>query len=120
MKKLILITTAVASYLYLQPAMAFLSDIDALEGKTVLYAGQFSEERCPPFGKYDCLKWPSNLLKYDRDEICFETATPICSGYCNGLLVVDKYKNYQFFSLGNIGGNVQKTDIQPKKCPNRF
>lgn len=100
----------------------FLDDLPDLQGKTIAYAGGFEQVTCPIGGKYDCLKWPSELYKTTRGrEICFvPTSYTSCSYSCKGVIAVDKSNTLEAFFIAGICGDMKKTGIEMYKCPSLF
>lgn len=81
-------------------------DIESLQGKLVLYAGELESVDCPISGKYDCSTWPMTMLKTRKGpEICFGSSKYVrCSYKCTGLIAVgdDKVpKAYVFSAMGS-------------------
>lgn len=95
-----------------------LDDTEQLQGKTVVYAGEFEEVSCPIGGKYNCLTWPDTLLKTQRGrEICLAPATYVrCSYNCRGLIALDDSKGRYLFIIDSMGG-VKRTSFQSFQCP---
>ncbi|MCG7985031.1 MAG: hypothetical protein JAY90_20055 [Candidatus Thiodiazotropha lotti] len=88
-----------------------------LEGMVVLYAGDVEELNCPPYGKYDCLSWPSMLLKFSYKEICFTSDIGACSMTCSGFVAAATNQIPYFFTAEMIGGGIQKYSVNYMKCP---
>ena len=97
-----------------------LDDARDLEGKTVIYAGDFEEIHCPVSGKYDCLQWPSNLLQATGKGWCFSADTLRCSYSCKGVIAVGTDRQPYVFVIDNMGGDMHKGRLQSYKCPDRF
>ena len=98
----------------------FLDEIEDLEGKTIVYAGEFEELPCPISGKYDCLTWPHNLMRTKRKEICFSTSYYSCRFSCKGFIAVDKDNAPYVYLIDNIGGAVKKGSFERYKCPSLY
>jgi len=99
-----------------------LDDLDDLQGKTVIYAGEFERLSCPISGKYDCLTWPSNLFKTKRGrDLCFATSSLFsCSYNCKGLIAVGDDRTPYVFFIEGIGGDMKKSPLESYRCPSMF
>lgn len=99
-----------------------LDDLDDLQGKTVIYAGEFERLTCPIGGKYDCLNWPSNLFKTMRGrDLCFATSSySSCSYNCKGIIAVGDDRTPYVFFIEGIGGDMKKSPLESYKCPSLF
>ena len=96
-------------------------DIEDLEGKTVIYAGEFEELSCPIGGKYDCLTWPRNLMRTKRRDICFSTSLYSCRYSCKGLIAVGKDNQTAVYIFeSNLGNDIKKGSFERYKCPSIF
>lgn len=95
-----------------------LDDTEELQGKTVVYAGEFEELSCPIGGNYDCLTWPSTLLKTQKGrDICLTPATYVrCSYKCKGLIAFDDGKGRHLFIIDS-SGDMKRTSFQSFQCP---
>ncbi|GCL62592.1 hypothetical protein AQPW35_16730 [Rubrivivax pictus] len=95
-----------------------LDDLPDLQGKTIVYAGNFDQVPCPIGGKYDCLSWPMDLLKTTRGrEICLKpTSYTSCSYSCKGLIAVGDDKIPYLYLLDRIGNDIKKSGFEVYKC----
>ena len=101
-------------------ARAQFDDFEKLEDTYVVYAGEFEHLSCPIAGKYDCLKWPTNLLKLKNKDICIvPDSITACGNFgCKGLLVKTKAGNLQLFTFDGIGSTrVSMSGFTSMKCP---
>lgn len=101
--------------------MALLDDTEDLQGKTVVYAGELEQVTCPIGGRYDCLTWPSTLLKTRRGrEFCLApTGYVSCSYKCTGLIAVDESNGRHLFLIESMGG-IKRTSFQSFQCPSLY
>ena len=91
-------------------------DIAGLQGSTVVYAGVFEALECPFGRRFDCMTWPSNLLRTKDGRACFATsAADSCRGVCQGMLAADKDHHVSLFVLDR--GGVTRGDVRPVRCP---
>lgn len=98
-----------------------LDDLEDLEGKAVVYAGEFERLTCPIGGKYDCLTWPMNLFKTRRGrEFCFVASSSSCSYSCKGVIAVGDDKRPYVFFIEGIGGDMKKSSVESYKCLSMF
>jgi hypothetical protein len=111
----VLLTFAAPSY------AGLFDDIEDLEGKAILYAGEFETLSCPIGGKYDCLTWPRNLMRTKRKGICFSTSLYSCSHSCKGFIAAgnDSQTTVYIFESG-LGNDLKKGSFERYKCPDRF
>lgn len=94
---------------------------DELEGKVVIYAGNVESLDCPIGGKYDCLTWPTNLLKFKYKDVCFTSDIGACGSIgCKGFIAVGKDKIPYFFTVENIGDDIKKHSVTYYRCPDMY
>jgi hypothetical protein len=96
---------------------AAVGDLESLEGKTIVYTGDFSVVPCPVSGKYDCSEWPLNLIKKDNAEICFAPASYGCGYSCKGIVTIEANKKLEFYKLDGLFGVENEGAINMFKCP---
>lgn len=97
-----------------------LDDIKDLEGKLVVHAGDVEQLRCPSFGKYDCLTWPTNLLKFKYENVCFTDSSYSCGYFCSGLVAIGKDRIPYFFTFATLTNRISKSLITYYKCPDMY
>ncbi len=95
-------------------------ETEDLEGKTIVYAGEFEELSCPISGKYDCLTWPSNLMRTKREDICFSTNLYSCRLSCKGFIAVGKDGKTSVYLMESLGNDLKKGTFERYKCPSMF
>ncbi|PUB87035.1 MAG: hypothetical protein DBP02_01975 [gamma proteobacterium symbiont of Ctena orbiculata] len=92
-----------------------------LEGMVVLHAGDVELLDCPPYGKYDCLSWPSMLLKFRYKEICFTSDTGACSGAgCRGFVAAGTDEIPYYFTTDSFSGDISKYRARFVRCPDMY
>jgi hypothetical protein len=104
-------------------ANAIFDDFEKLEDTFVLYAGEFESLTCPVTGKYDCLKWPTNLLKLKYKDICIiPSSISACSRFgCKGLLVKTKTGEVELFTFNDFSSaKASMSGLKPVKCPQMY
>lgn len=99
-----------------------LDELDDLQGKTVIYAGEFERLTCPIGGRYDCLTWPSSLFKTSRGrDLCFVASSySSCSYNCKGIIAIGDDKTPYVFFIEGVGGAMKKSALESYKCPSMF
>ena len=100
-----------------------LDDLADLKDKYVIYAGEFEKLDCPIGGNYDCLSWPTDLLKTkDGSELCISsTKFTHCSFTCRGMIAAGQDKvPYLYLFESSLGSDLSKHGFQPYKCPSTF
>lgn len=97
-------------------------ELESLEGKTVIYAGEFESVDCPPMGKYDCTTWPMTMLKTRREsEVCLGIEKYVkCSYKCRGLIAVGDDKTPKVFVFSDFGSEATSFGFQRYRCPSLF
>ena len=100
----------------------FFDDLPDLEGKTVVYAGEFEQLSCPIGGKYDCTTWPIDLLKTKTGrDICIKPNSYVsCSYSCKGLIAVGKDKTPYLYLFERVVGDLKKSGFEVYKCPSDY
>lgn len=107
-------------------ALASYDDIQDMKDKVIISAGTYTPVRCPIGGKYNCMLWPSGLVKSEdyRENLCFDIVSAIasCSTSCNGVVAVGKDKVPYFFNFNTVigGTGIRKSPIAIRACPNPF
>ena len=96
-------------------------DFAELEGMTIIYAGEFESLRCPIGEQYDCLTWPSTLLKSKLGkEICVVPSSyTTCNFNCRGLIATSGGSQLSLF-LVSMSGDIKKTRFEQVQCPDIF
>lgn len=97
-------------------------ELDKLEGKVVVVAGDVEQVDCPIAGQYDCTTWPRNLLRFKYRNMCFVSDFLACADMfgCQGIVAVGKNGVPSFFSIPERGGDIQMFSYTPKQCPPQF
>ena len=103
-----------------QCAAGIFDDMQDIEGKVIIYAGEFEELSCPIGGKYDCLSWPPNFLKAKRKDICFLTSSYSCRYSCKGFIGVAKDSAPYVYIIDSIRGDFSKGSYEKYACPSLF
>lgn len=108
--------------LSMQSMAALFDELPDLQGKTVIFAGEFESVFCPVSGKYDCMSWPIELLKSKSDkEICIKpTSSARCSSSCKGLIAVGEDKIPYLYIFGRMGSDLAKSRFEVYKCPSMY
>jgi hypothetical protein len=98
------------------------NDLDRLEGKVVLYAGEFESITCPIDGKYDCTTWPMTMLKTRKGpEICLGTDKYVRCGYkCSGLIAVGEDKVPKAYVFSPMSSDATEIPVEKYRCPAPF
>jgi hypothetical protein len=119
MKKLLPVVLMLA---HSAASAVLLDDLADLEGKTVVYAGEFEKLSCSIGGKYDCFKWPSDLFKTKGlREVCFTPKALIsCTFSCKGVIAVGSDKKPYVFFVGGLGDDVKKAGFETYACPSLY
>ncbi len=96
-----------------------LDDLGNLQGKVVIYAGEFESITCPISGKFDCATWPTTILKTKRGpELCVGTPKYVsCSFTCRGLIAVGEDKIPKAYVFGAMGSDATEVAIEKYRCP---
>lgn len=99
-----------------------LDDLPDLQGRAVVYAGEFEKVSCPIGGKYDCMTWPSDLYKTTRGaEVCFKpTSLVFCSFSCRGVITLDNNRTPTVFFINGMNGEVKKSSMESYRCPSLY
>lgn len=102
-------------------SFAFMDDMEELQGKTIVYAGEFEEVSCPINGKYNCLTWPTTLLKSKSGrEVCVApTGYVRCSYRCKALIAVDERSTRHLFIVDS-SGDMKRTSFEAFQCPSMY
>jgi hypothetical protein len=117
--------TWIAAFLFLFCGISHaysIDDFDKLEGMSIIYAGEFESVTCPIGGEYDCLKWPTNLLKskYGK-EFCIAPVSYVsCSFTCRGLIAASGNNNLSLFIVSKTTGDVKHSRFEQLQCPSIF
>lgn len=99
-----------------------LDDFPDLEGKTIQYAGEFERVQCPISGKYDCLNFPSNLLRVKgKVDFCINTDHYNgCAYDCKGLIAVGSGFSELYLFESSIGNDMKKYRFKSYRCPDLY
>lgn len=111
-----LVATSIAS------GASLFDQIDQLEGKVVIYAGELEEVSCPIGGKYDCGTWPMIMLKTRKGpEMCLGSGKYVRCGYkCTGLLAVGDDKVPKLYIFSPMGSDATEILVEKYRCPAPF
>lgn len=103
-------------------AASLLDDLGNLQGKLVVYAGEFETVDCPIGGKYDCTTWPMTMLKTRKGpEICFGTDKYVRCGFkCNGLIAVGESKVPMAYVFAPMSSDATELTVEKYRCPAPF
>ncbi|HUP06943.1 MAG TPA: hypothetical protein VMU47_07320 [Caldimonas sp.] len=100
----------------LAPAAHAQDDIAALKGATIVYAGVFETLDCPFARRFNCLTWPTDLLRTKDRTVCFSTsAAQSCQGLCQGMLASFPDRSVAIFVVDR--GGITRGDVRPAHCP---
>jgi hypothetical protein len=101
---------------------SLLDDLGNLQGKLVVYAGEFEALDCPVSGKYDCTTWPMTMLKTRRGpEICLGTEKHVRCGYkCTGLIAVGEDKVPKAYVFSPMSSDATEIPVEKYRCPAPF
>lgn len=111
------------SLLLLAPTHASsFDDLATLQGKLIVYAGEFEPVDCPIGGKYDCLTWPTTMLKTRKGpEICLGTDKYVrCSYKCSGLIAVGEDKVPKAYVFSPMSSDPTEITVEKYRCPAPF
>jgi hypothetical protein len=97
-----------------------LDDTEDLKGKVVVAAGDVEELRCPSYGRYDCNRWPDNLLRFRSDDVCIISDLTACNLSCSGLLAVGREGTPYFFAFERFGSGMKKHSAERIECPSLY
>lgn len=97
-------------------------DLENLQGKLVVYAGEFETLDCPIGGKYDCTTWPMTMLKTRKGpEICFGTDKFVRCGFkCTGLIAVGEDKTPRAYVFAPMSSDATEIIVEKYRCPAPF
>lgn len=115
----------ILALLLLIPSVAIgglLDDLPDLQGKTVIYAGEFEKLTCPINGRYDCSKWPMELLKTKSGrEYCLQPSSfTSCMYTCKGIIAVGNTGTAYLYVFESLGNDAKKINFQSFQCPSLF
>ncbi len=96
-----------------------LDDLEELQGKTIIYAGDIQQVSCPIGGKFDCFQWPRGFYKTTAGA-CFVTDETSCSYGCKALIATDQSRQVSVFIPQTIGAGMKKGSFTPYKCPSLY
>lgn len=91
-----------------------------LQGKVVVYAGEFEKMDCPIGGQYDCLSWPSGLLKTKGSPVlCLNVGETLsCTFGCRGLVAMGEDRTpFLYLFEQSMSSDLAKHAFQPYTCP---
>lgn len=97
-----------------------LDDVEDLKGMFITEAGEVEEVSCPAYGKYDCDKWPRDLLRFRLKDVCFTSDLGACGYNCDGLLAVGEDRALYFFEFKRIGSGITKHSAKLVRCPSLY
>lgn len=117
-----LVTGAMLSLMAATCAASLLDDLGNLQGKLVVYAGEFETVDCPIGGKYDCLTWPATMLKTRKGpEMCLGSDRHVRCGYkCTGLLAVGDDKVPKAYIFSPMSSDATELPVEKYRCPAPF
>lgn len=98
---------------------SLLDDLGNLQGKLVVYAGEFETVDCPIGGKYDCLTWPTTMLKTRKGpEMCLGSDRYVRCGFkCTGLLAVGDDKVPKLYVFSQMSSDATQVPVERYRCP---
>lgn len=117
------VTCMVALALFSGPAASVsFDDLENLQGKLVVYAGEFETVECPISGKYDCLTWPTTMLKTRKGpEMCIGSDRHVrCSYKCTGLIAVGEDKVPKAYVFSPMSSDATEIPVEKYRCPAPF
>lgn len=103
-------------------SIAFQNDIAQLEGASIVKAGTIGRVSCPPYGKYDCLNWPSDLYEFENKNICMRTGIGFgCSLSCEGFLA-NKNGQISLYTISTLGisSTLKQSSVELLQCPSKY
>lgn len=94
-------------------------DLQYLQGKLVIYAGEFETVDCPIRGKYDGLTWPTTMLKTRKGpEMCLGSDRHVRCGYkCTGLIAVGEDKVPKAYVFSPMSSDPTEIPIEKYRSP---
>lgn len=118
MKMLTVFAAGVALALICLTANAgLMNDLKKLAGMRVIAAGDVRAEDCPPWGRYDCARWPSNIYSVEGN-VCFEAiGHTSCGSSCQGILAVNQQRDTYFFAKDSFGTGFTQSLARQVECP---
>lgn len=120
-QKAVVLASMLAAFSTASGASLF-DQIDRLQGKVVIYAGELEEVNCPISSKYDCTTWPTTMLKTRKgQEICLGTDKYVRCGYkCTGLLAVGDDKVPKLYVFSPMSSDATEIPVEKYRCPAPF
>lgn len=110
--------SAVASF---DVRAALFDDSKRLEGKVIVKVGDLEKLDCPPFGKYDCVSWPTDLFKID--DVCVRILGYYGMGFGElAMIASDNKKTISAFVIEGSGLSTKIRMYSPSvyECPDLF
>lgn len=101
---------------------SLLNDLGSLQGKLIVYAGEFETVDCPSSGKYDCTTWPMTMLKTRKGpDICLGADKYVRCGYkCSGLIAVGEDKVPKGYIFAPMSSDATEIQVEKYRCPAPF
>ena len=93
-------------------------DIEDLEGKTVVYAGEFETFPCTIGKEYVCPIFGGDLMRAKSKHFCFSTNFSGCSYSCKGLIAVGKDNTPTLYIIDR--NKFEKGTVERIPCPSVF
>jgi hypothetical protein len=109
---------AVASF---EVRAALFDDSKRLEGKIILKVGDLEKLDCPPFGKYDCVSWPTDLFKIG--DVCARILGYYGMGFGElAMIASDDKKAISAFVVEGSGlsTKIRMYSLSVYECPDLF
>lgn len=116
------VTFAAVGLIALPCGAGVLDDLENLQGKVVIYAGELESVDCPIVGKYDCSTWPMTMLKTRKgQEVCFGSYKYVRCGYkCTGLIAVGEDKVPKAYIFSPLSSEATEITLERYRCPPLF
>lgn len=119
MRPVSFLTAAISLFLFSPTHASSSDDLVNLQGKLVVYAGEFETVDCPIIGKYDCLTWPTTMLKTRKGpEMCIGSDRHVRCGYkCTGLIAVGDDKVPKLYVFSQMSSDATEVPVERYRCP---
>jgi hypothetical protein len=100
---------------------ALFDDSKRLEGKIILKVGDLEKLNSPPFGKYDCMSWPTDL--FEIDDVCVRILGYYGMGFGElAMIASDNEKAISAFVVERSGlsTKISMYSLSIYECPDFF
>lgn len=99
------------------PLTAFAaSDLEELEGSTIVASGDIEPITCPITGNHDCLNWPTDQFRLASKDVCFK-AEVSCGYSCSGFIAEKEGIKSVYILNAGVGPELARSDVELMVCP---